>query len=507
MPESLFHASDPDHGTRTTGSSKACRGSESPLFPLHARTRASGSVARRGIALLAATAWFSGCGYAHVNRDSATRPERSTGSAARVVMPGEPMPPMDEPITTSEPVMIGGSSSETDRSTRDRDVPFGPLAILFGYPFWIFGKSVSEEAEEAVSDREEADRARKGQEAEQVEQRKRVQQERLERENARMREALQKSKTDSRVVPSPALGASSVQEPSTLGANPNPGLASQAQSNQARSNRDLQRELAALQRSIQRRATRTPTGSATGPDSVAPGGSAPAPIPPATSPRTSNLAPQAPTGPADEAAKTEDRNRDGRPDRWVYTEADGGRRELLDENADGRADLVRRFDAENRLLSTEEDLDFDGRYEVTTQYRDGERTRRFEDTDADGRPDRWTFFANGEVRSIEEDRDGDGFRDLISSYTNGELEEQQEDRNGDGQPDRLERFRGGETTEVHEDLDGDGSLDVASYYEAGKLVRRELRSSEVLNRWSGGAPTPVRDSNTSSEPSTSEETP
>jgi hypothetical protein len=50
-------------------------------------------------------------------------------------MPGEAVP-MDPP-RPEQTVMIGGTSAETDASQKVRDVPLGPLAVLFGYPFWI----------------------------------------------------------------------------------------------------------------------------------------------------------------------------------------------------------------------------------------------------------------------------------------------------------------------------------------------------------------------------------
>ena len=78
------------------------------------------------------------CGFSHVNRDNAQRPEISTGSAARVILPGEPMPSMEDERPIGEPTMIGGGVSESDTSERARDVPLGPLTALFGYPFWIF---------------------------------------------------------------------------------------------------------------------------------------------------------------------------------------------------------------------------------------------------------------------------------------------------------------------------------------------------------------------------------
>jgi hypothetical protein len=82
--------------------------------------------------------FVSGCGYSHINRDSSSRPERSTGSAARVLMPGEAAPPSEAPAPELETTMIGGSTQESDQSQRTRDVPLGPLFTIFGYPFWIF---------------------------------------------------------------------------------------------------------------------------------------------------------------------------------------------------------------------------------------------------------------------------------------------------------------------------------------------------------------------------------
>jgi hypothetical protein len=45
------------------------------------------------------------------------------------------------------------------------------------------------------------------------------------------------------------------------------------------------------------------------------------------------------------------------------------------------------------------------------------------------------------------------------------------------------RYLNGELAERREDLDYDGTTDVASYYEGGKLVRRELTSEQVLEQW------------------------
>lgn len=106
---------------------------------MHAhRSRFLAQVLRCAAAVLIAAPLSACFGFSYVNRDSAQRPERSTGSAARVVMPGEPMPSMESEEPIGEPQMIGGAVAEADASTRQRDVPLGPLATLFGFPFWAF---------------------------------------------------------------------------------------------------------------------------------------------------------------------------------------------------------------------------------------------------------------------------------------------------------------------------------------------------------------------------------
>jgi hypothetical protein len=378
-------------------------------------------------------------GFSYVNRDSAQRPERSTGSAARVVMPGEPMPSMESEEPIGEPQMIGGAVAEADTSTRQRDVPLGPIATLFGFPFSIFGQTVSQEADEAVQEREQAGRPDPKQVEKIKNARDQAQAERVERENEAMREQLR------RQAAPPRASEPEQRESSVSG----PGNGGQA----------LRDELAALERTLGQRASATPTTAA------ATGGTRPAPAVavPGTTPQ--------------------DRNGDGRPDRWVSGDAAQPTRELLDENHDGRADRVRVFDAQRRLQSSEDDLDFDGTFELFTDYKDGERARTREDTNGDGEIDGWSFFRSGEIVRRESDRDGDGLRDLVALYRGGQLQRQEEDRNADGQPDLIEIFESGEVAERHEDADFDGTPDVASFYKAGKLVRRELSSPEVLERW------------------------
>lgn len=180
-----------------------------------------------------------------------------------------------------------------------------------------------------------------------------------------------------------------------------------------------------------------------------------------------------------------DRDRDGNADLWSSRDANGNQQEELDENKDGRADRRLFYDSARRLARTEEDLDFDGKMETFSHYRDGQLVRRRSDTDADGQPDAWTFYRDGEMARHEIDRDRDGFRDLVMAYEAGELAREEDDRNRDGRPDRINVFSKGELVERHDDLDFDGLSDITSYYEAGKLVRRSISSDEALQVWSG----------------------
>jgi hypothetical protein len=392
---------------------------------------------------------LSACfGFSHINRDSAERPEVSTGSAARVIMPGEAMPSMDDETPVGEPTMVGGASQEVDSSQKARDVPLGPITTLFGYPFWIFGKSLSQKADEAVQERDQKGKPDPKQ-AEKVKSAQNQQQAtRIERENEAMREQLRRQ-----------ASAPSASQPA-----PTPTTASAPSS----ASQTLRDELAALERSLGQRAAAAPTTAA-----------------PATALGAATAT--TPTQPAPSVAipgtTAEDRDRDGRPDRWVSGDPAQPTRELLDENRDGRADRVRVYDAQHRLQSSEDDLDFDGTFELLTDYKDGERARTREDTNGDGEVDGWSFFRGGEIVRRESDRDGDGLRDLVAMYRGGQLQRQEEDRNADGQPDVIEIFASGEVAERHEDADFDGTPDVASFYKAGKLVRKELSSPEVLERW------------------------
>jgi hypothetical protein len=176
------------------------------------------------------------------------------------------------------------------------------------------------------------------------------------------------------------------------------------------------------------------------------------------------------------ADQVTDRNRDGRPDHWVYRQGGQRVRELFDEDADGTPDRYIFYQSEsgdNRR--EEEDTNLDGEIDSWLEYRNGKIVRHRRDSNGDGFLDTWSFYRAGQLTRQERDLNGDGYRDRIGFYENGRLTREEEDRNGDGRADRVTRFDDQERIlQRDDDRDGDGVVDLRSFYSEGNLVRREL---------------------------------
>jgi antitoxin component YwqK of YwqJK toxin-antitoxin module len=382
----------------------------------------------RVLALLALVPLVFGCAFDHTNSDTVDRPDRAIGTGATVIYPGQPAPGLGtgpggsgsaSPDAAADPgstTLIGGMGGEAQASDRSRNVPLGPLTALFGYPFWIFGKSIQEKADKAAQEQPQSESRSGAPERSAAATPDDLEQRRVARENDEMLRQIRERGH-----------AAESRAPTSIG-----------------------EELAALERSLQR-----------------------------TAPE-----PQA-TPAAARAQDAVDRNGDGRPDLWIFVEEDSRKREVLDEDHDGRADRQHTYAADGRLERSEEDLDGDGRLESVVVYEAGAPLRRRADTNGDGQVDTWSFYSAGELARHEVDRDGDGFRDLMLLYEGGELAREEEDRNGDGRPDLVVRYEQGQVMQRDEDLDFDGAVDVLSFYENGKLVRREVRSEELLEKHSG----------------------
>jgi hypothetical protein len=376
---------------------------------------------------------LAGCNFTHMNTDTVDRPDVGIGTGAAVIYPGEAgpvvqprmgQPGAEEAAPGLETTMIGGMTGESVQARKEREVPFiGPLTVLFGYPFWLFGKNIKEKADAEV--------AKQNSGAPQPTTPDEAERQRLARENEKLREELLQGNA-------PALGGSQIRPRSSRGGAADSSLGS-----------SISAELAALERSLSGGPAQSPSEPPT------PGAS---PTPPPDPGRTA---------PPELAAN--------------------GSRRAIDRDGDGRMDRLLVFDDQDRLARTEEDLDGDGNLESITVYEDGEVVRRRLDSDGDGVADSWSFFRAGEMVRHEVDRDGDGFRDLVMLYDTGQLVREEEDANGDGRADIVVRYVGGEIEQRDEDIDFDGVPDVQSFYEGGKLVRREVHSEAGMERAQSGA--------------------
>jgi hypothetical protein len=107
-----------------------------------------------------------------------------------------------------------------------------------------------------------------------------------------------------------------------------------------------------------------------------------------------------------------DTDRDGRVDRREYYRQ--GRIERAEElNSSGKVRCLWHFDAAGKPVKAEEDVDGDGRREVSRVYRKDGSIRLTVDADGNGTPEiREYYSAKGRMLSREEDLDGDGVYDV-----------------------------------------------------------------------------------------------
>jgi len=151
---------------------------------------------RRPMAILVSASLLTACGFNSTDTAKSTRPTRATGTAARVMMPGESAPSLEQgeqaPPTDEEVTMLGGGVTETDGTDKVRDVPLGPLAVLFGYPFWIFGKTLEQKTDEAAEERknENVEEKAKQKAAQGGTGRDKAERQRLAQENEKLKEQL-----------------------------------------------------------------------------------------------------------------------------------------------------------------------------------------------------------------------------------------------------------------------------------------------------------------------------
>jgi hypothetical protein len=176
-----------------------------------------------------------------------------------------------------------------------------------------------------------------------------------------------------------------------------------------------------------------------------------------TTPRPGSLAEREPCVTEGADLRAGDLDADGRPE-LSHVFRDGARYcTELDMNLDGRADVVRFYDADGSAPRREEhDFDFDGRVDMVRFYEAGVLVRQELDTDFDNYIDTWLWCQHGRVVRSERDRFRRGHVDLWEEFSNGVLLVARYDDDRDGIPEKLELFEGGRLVAIGVDADGDG---------------------------------------------------
>lgn len=182
-----------------------------------------------------------------------------------------------------------------------------------------------------------------------------------------------------------------------------------------------------------------------------------------------------------------DQNYDGKLDVFgTYRDGQLVQR-TLDSNDDGKFDLWENY-ANQRMTYREIDRDFDGVADAFYIYQGDSLREERHDANSDGKVDRLLFYENRNLVRSEEDQNRDGSFDTWTTYQTAGAQEFvtriERDKNGDGKRDFFENyvFDGKQAVLVkrEEDTNSDGSIDITSFYEKGKLVRREVADPSLV---------------------------
>ena len=113
----------------------------------------------------------------------------------------------------------------------------------------------------------------------------------------------------------------------------------------------------------------------------------------------------------------EDRNKDGKIDRWTYLKSDGGFIIKADNNYDGIVDYVLETDSRGNKIYEEMDFNYDGVMDNFYYYENGVFVRQEIDSNFDGKIDIWIYLENGiYIKKIERSRNHDGVIDYVKNY-------------------------------------------------------------------------------------------
>ena len=150
---------------------------------------------------------------------------------------------------------------------------------------------------------------------------------------------------------------------------------------------------------------------------------------------------------------TYDLNKDNKPDVWrLYKTVDEGGTKVefmsckqIDFDHDGRKDWVVAYNPKGVPLYEKADIDFDGKWDISTVYdtKVNQRAEVERDTDFDGKFDvKEIYDSTGNLTSVRRDRNGDGQPDLWEQYKDGILLAILYDDDFDGKVDRRDEIPG-----------------------------------------------------------------
>jgi hypothetical protein len=289
--------------------------------------------------------------------------------------------------------MIGGASQSTDHEDTLRDIPLGPITSLFGYPFWIFGKTISEKADKALEEQKNPkDEAEFELSRPPTDPGDSAEYQRVREENARLAEQLRQRAGPPAPVPQTPRQSS------------------------------LRDELAALERSLGAGHPSAGAGSVQPREALDRNADGHADL---WSYRDGDQ-------PIREVL---DEDHDGRADRILYyDEAHRLTRSEEDLDGDGHLETLSQYQ-DGELLRRRMDANRDGQTDSWSFFRAGEIQRLDVDQNGDGFADLSSFYASGQLTREEEDRNGDGRPDLVTHYRDGEITERSEDNDFDGRTD------------------------------------------------------------------------
>ncbi len=168
----------------------------------------------------------------------------------------------------------------------------------------------------------------------------------------------------------------------------------------------------------------------------------------------------------------------GEPDvdgfRSIY---EGGRlvRRERDMNKDGQPDTILHYDADGGLERREESSRLDGRIDVWTYYTAGRAVRREADTRGEG-VDLWVYYdeSGGMTRAEALVEPG---RKLVQVFTDGQMTREEWRYQPGDVVQTVLTYRDGKVTQKEEDSTGSGRLDLVSVFDAsGRLVKQGRRA-------------------------------